>query len=72
MRSIQPPLLQNAHQAAGQNIHRETAGDREIMKMPAMVTGMIFIIICCCGSVEVIGVIFETKYMESHMTIGKT
>src|SRR5580704_5694628 len=28
----------------------------EIMKIPAMVTGMIFIIICCCGSVEVMGV----------------
>src|SRR6185369_5257707 len=44
----------------------------EIMKMPAMVTGMIFIIICCCGSVDVIGVILETRYIDSPMTIGST
>src|ERR1700720_3409536 len=44
----------------------------EIMKMPAIVTGMIFIIICCCGSVEVIGVIFDTRYIDNPMTIGST
>ena len=44
----------------------------EIMKIPAMVTGMIFIIICCCGSVDVIGVIFETRYIDKPMTIGNT
>src|ERR1700730_11551450 len=44
----------------------------EIMKIPAMVMGMIFIIICCCGSVAVIGVIFETRYIESPMMIGST
>src|SRR6266436_6517615 len=43
----------------------------EIMNNPAIVTGMIFIIICCCGSVVVIGVIFETKYMERPIVIGK-
>src|SRR5437879_13741503 len=31
----------------------------EIMNSPAMVTGMIFIIICCCGSVVVMGFIFD-------------
>src|ERR1700688_1873478 len=44
----------------------------EIMKIPAMVTGMIFIIICCCGSVEVMGVILETRYMERPIMTGKT
>ena len=43
----------------------------EIMNSPAMVTGMIFIIICCCGSVVVIGVIFDTRYIERPMVIGK-
>src|ERR1700693_2282777 len=44
----------------------------EIMKIPAMVTGMIFIIICCCGSVEVMGVILETRYMDRPIMTGKT
>src|ERR1700720_669037 len=43
----------------------------EIMNSPAMVTGMIFIIICCCGSVVVMGVIFDTKYIERPIVIGK-
>ena len=44
----------------------------EIMKIPAIVIGMIFIMVCCCGSVVVIGVIFETKYIDRPMMIGKT
>ena len=44
----------------------------EIMKIPAMVMGMIFIIICCCGSVEVMGVILDTRYIDKPITIGKT
>src|SRR5258708_5283776 len=44
----------------------------EIINRPAIVTGMIFIIICCCGSVLVMGVILETKYMERPMMIGNT
>src|ERR1700682_5308136 len=43
----------------------------EIMNSPAMVTGMIFIIICCCGSVVVMGVIFGTRNMDRPMVIGK-
>ena len=33
--------------------------------------GMSFIICCCCGSVEVIGVIFETRYIVTPTTTGK-
>src|SRR5271167_3981914 len=44
----------------------------EIIKIPAMVTGMIFIIICCCGSVLVIGVILDTRYIESPIITGST
>src|SRR5262249_28468612 len=32
--------------------------------------GMNFIIICCCGSVVVMGVILETRYMEAPITTG--
>src|SRR6266436_2889335 len=38
----------------------------------AMPTGMNFIIACCCGSVAVIGVILEARYMESPIRIGST
>src|SRR5256884_9159051 len=43
----------------------------EIMKMPAMEMGMIFIMACCCGSVAVIGVIFETRYTDTPSSTGK-
>ena len=42
----------------------------EMMKIPAIVIGMIFIIICCCGSVDVIGVIFDTRYIDNPIAIG--
>ena len=44
----------------------------EIIKMPAIVIGITFIIICCCGSVDVIGVIFETRYIDKPIVIGST
>ena len=44
----------------------------EIMKMPAIAIGITFIIICCCGSVEVIGVIFDTRYIDKPIMIGNT
>src|SRR5580700_4506862 len=44
----------------------------KIMKLPANMIGMIFIICCCCGSPAVIGVIFETRYIETPTTTGKT
>src|SRR6266478_734896 len=43
----------------------------EIMKIAAIEMGMIFIIICCCGSVAVIGVIFETMYMDAPISTGR-
>ena len=42
----------------------------EIIKIPAIVIGITFIIICCCGSVEVIGVIFDTRYIDNPIAIG--
>jgi len=43
----------------------------KIMNIPANESGMNFIIICCCGSVVVIGVIFDTKYIEAAMITCK-
>ena len=40
--------------------------------MAAMLMGMNFIIACCCGSVAVTGVIFETRYMDSPIVTGRT
>lgn len=42
----------------------------EMMKMPAIAIGITFIIVCCCGSVDVIGVIFDTKYIDKPIAIG--
>src|ERR1700742_940696 len=41
----------------------------EIMKMPDIVIGITLIIICCCGSVKVIGVIFDTRYIDKPIVI---
>src|SRR5271167_928116 len=41
------------------------------MKLPANMIGMIFIICACCGSDVVIGVIFETRYIDTPTTTGK-
>src|SRR6266436_1425798 len=38
----------------------------------AIPIGMNFIMACCCGSVAVIGVIFDARYMENPMRIGST
>src|SRR5581483_1375891 len=37
----------------------------------AIPMGITFIIICCCGSVVVIGVIFVAKYMDSPISTGR-
>ena len=39
--------------------------------MADMLMGRNFIICACCGSVVVIGVIFDTKYMEMPTVTGR-
>ena len=51
-----------------------TASPLEIgntINIAANESGMNFIIICCWGSVVVIGVIFVARYIEAAITTGK-
>jgi len=72
MRPVQIPLLQDTHQAAGQNIQRQAARKGKTTNITEKVSGMIFIICACCGSVVVIGVIFDTRYIVMPTSTGRT